>query len=105
VATEDETHPRQDEDDGPFFESVLRAMDNCDVPQSELDFVIPRPLHFVQASPRGTPWISHVGNWSDVRLEGDKLLKWKEATVNANIGDVFVMDIVPGGQAEEIGIS
>jgi serine/threonine protein phosphatase PrpC/serine/threonine protein kinase len=91
------------QEDGPFFESVLRAMDNCDLP--EVDFVAPRPLHFVASFRRGLSLglvLTEPGE--DVELEGDNLSKWNEATGNANPGDVFVMDIVPGGQAEELGV-
>ena len=102
---EDDGHPHQDEDDGPFFESIRRAMDNCDVAQSELDFMTPRPLQNKRSPKTRNPLgvvMSEAGD--DVELEEGGIMKWKEATMNSNPGDAFVMDIVPGGQAKEIGL-
>ena len=104
-AKDDDGHPHQDEDDGPFFESIRRAMDNCDVAQSELDFMTPRPLQNKRSPKTRNPLgvvMSEAGD--DVELEEGGIMKWKEATMNSNPGDAFVMDIVPGGQAKEIGL-
>jgi serine/threonine protein phosphatase PrpC/serine/threonine protein kinase len=93
--------------DGAFFEDVLRAMDNCEVPffAENTDFVPPRPLHYV-ASFRRSVSLGLVLAEADeeVDLEGGNLEKWKEATIKGNPGDVFVAGVVEGGQAEEIGI-
>jgi serine/threonine protein phosphatase PrpC len=91
-------------DDGLFFESVLRALDQCPVEEPDMDFVAPRPLHFVASFRRGEPLGLVLSEAGDVELDGDKLTKWNEATKEANLGDVFVMDIVPGSQADSIGI-
>lgn len=91
-------------DDGLFFESVLRALDQCHVEEPDMDFVAPRPLHFAASFRRGEPLGLVLSEAGDVELDGDKLLKWNEATKDANLGDVFVMDIVAGSQADNIGV-
>ena len=96
---EDSTH-----DDGIWFESVLRALDQCHVPETESVFVAPRPLHFVASFRRGQPLGLVLSEPGPVDLEGDNLLKWNEATNDTDPGSVFVMDIIAESQADEIGI-
>jgi serine/threonine protein phosphatase PrpC/serine/threonine protein kinase len=92
-------------DDGYFFESVLRTIDECEVPDEKVNFVTPRPLHFVASFQRGEPLgllLSEAGD--DLEIEPEFLNQWKVTTANAKPGDVFVMGIVPNSQASEIGI-
>lgn len=92
-------------EDGPFFQSVKTLMD-CELKDPpSVDFVSPRPLHFLASFRRGFPLglvLSEVGE--EVDLEGDDLLKWKEAVKGCKKGDVLVKQIIEGGQADDMGI-
>jgi serine/threonine protein phosphatase PrpC/serine/threonine protein kinase len=91
-------------DDGPFLEALLTVMDTCEVPP-DMEKVEPRPLHYVASFERDIP-LGIVLAEATVDLEfddSDKFTKWRDATNNAQPGDVFIQDILRGGRAEALG--
>jgi len=83
--------------DGPFFESVIEMMEECEV---QVPPTVQRPLHFVATFRRHVP----LGL---ILSEADPMCtdtKWVEATANAAPGDVFVQRILPDSQAGQMGI-
>lgn len=98
------------ERDGPFFAMVLEALETCEIPS------ISRPLHFVATFARsqslGLILSEMVGDGDETQLDDaddDGTAKancqlWKEATKDAMAGEVFVKEIVPGSQADQLRI-
>ena len=85
--------------DQSFFSMVVEALEICEIPS------ISRPLHFVATFSRS----QSLGLILSEKDEGDDEDEdvsslWKEATKDAFPGEVFVKDIVPDGQADELGI-
>ncbi|KAL7550868.1 hypothetical protein ACHAWF_014070 [Thalassiosira exigua] len=123
----------ENEVDGKFFAGVLESFELCDLPDNgaavgvpmddysaaitttpgqlsaEQALVIPRPLHYVATFSRSQSLglilseVDSEGKYDDeLSAEDDKL--WKEATVDARPGEVYIRGIVEGGQAESIGV-
>jgi len=80
-------------EDGPFFNMVLESMETCPIP------TLSRPLHYVATFSRQVPLGLIL---SEVDEEDDPF--WREATKNAEPGEVFVKGFVPDGQADKLGI-
>jgi serine/threonine protein kinase len=92
-------------DDGPFFKSVIDSMESC----ATTDVQVSRPLHFVvsmrRALPLGLVLSEAVTDDPDEEFNNPTdLEKWKRATADASPGQVFIREIIPGGQADELGI-
>jgi len=81
------------EEDGPFFRMVIEAMETCPMP------TISRPLHYVATFSRS----QSLGLVLSEMDEDDDNPEWKEATKFASPGEVFIKEIVPGGQADGLG--
>ncbi len=82
--------------DGPFFSMIIESMEICELP------TVSRPLHFVATFSRSKP-LGLV--FSEVDSDDDDTRElWLQATKEADIGEVFVKEIIPGGQADELGI-
>ena len=81
-------------EDGPFFSMVIESMETCEIP------TISRPLHFVATFSRKESLGLILSELDD---EEENPL-WREATKDAVDGEVFVKEVVPGGQADELGI-
>eukprot|EP00540_Astrosyne_radiata_P006569 CAMPEP_0116832662 /NCGR_PEP_ID=MMETSP0418-20121206/6014_1 /TAXON_ID=1158023 /ORGANISM="Astrosyne radiata, Strain 13vi08-1A" /LENGTH=864 /DNA_ID=CAMNT_0004462043 /DNA_START=501 /DNA_END=3095 /DNA_ORIENTATION=- len=104
-------------EDGPYFDSVIRLIDSCEVLneipyyQSSLDETKPeepRPLHFVASFRRGMPLgllLGEVGGSNaEEELEGEELQKWKAAAGASRGGDVLIQRVIKGSQAEALGV-
>jgi len=102
--------------DGKYFNIVIEDLEICTLSDSAEDIteeapgdmlvVDPRPLHFVATFDRDEP-LGLVLAEVDAVEEDEAYTyeqEWKSATIDAKAGDVFVRDIVPGGQADGIGI-
>ena len=108
--------------DGAYFDFVIQDLDICTLPSEMLGVVgeavigeratpavaVPRPLHYVATFDRYESLglvISEAGATDDVE-DGEYLHQDERnaATTGSNTGDVFVRDIVVGGQAERIGV-
>jgi serine/threonine protein kinase len=85
--------------DGPFFEMVIESMENCEIITDEVP-AVSRPLHFVATFSRKQP-LGLILSEQDDEYESSV---WKESTKEAEQGEVFVKELVEGGQAEEFGI-
>jgi hypothetical protein len=83
--------------DGPFFESVVALMEECEVAPP----AVQRPLHFVATFRRHVP-LGLVLSEADDESCTDP--KWIEATKDADKGDVFVQRVLPDSQASQMGI-
>jgi serine/threonine protein kinase len=81
--------------DGPFFESVIALMEECEVPPT-----VQRPLHFVATFRRHVPLGLVLSEIEPSCTDP----KWIEATADAEPGEVFVQKIVPDSQADQMGI-
>jgi serine/threonine protein kinase len=86
-------------DDGPFFEMVIESMESCEIFSDEVP-AVSRPLHFVATFSRKQP----LGLVLSERDDEYQSPVWKESTKEAEDGEVFVKELVAGGQAEEFGI-
>jgi serine/threonine protein kinase len=86
-------------DDGPFFEMVIESMESCEIFADEVP-AVSRPLHFVATFSRKQP----LGLVLSERDDEYQSPVWKESTKEAEDGEVFVKELVVGGQAEEFGI-
>ena len=88
--------------DGPFFGMVIESMEICELP------TVSRPLHFVATFSRKKPLglvFSEVDEDSkDDDTETTASHLRLEATKDALPGEVFIKEIIPGGQADELGI-
>lgn len=80
-------------EDGPFFNMVLESMETCPIP------TLSRPLHYVATFSRQQP----LGLILSEIDEEDNIF-WREATKNGELGEVFVKELVPDGQADKLGI-
>eukprot|EP00980_Cylindrotheca_fusiformis_P007760 scaffold1648_cov115-Cylindrotheca_fusiformis.AAC.15 len=80
-------------EDCPFFTMVIESMDTCPMP------VMSQPLHYVATFSRDLP----LGLLLSERDEEDDNPEWAEATKFAQDGQVFIKEIIPGGQAAELG--
>ena len=81
-------------EDGPFFSMVIESMETCPIP------TISRPLHYVATFSRK----ESLGLVLSEIDEEDDNPEWVEATKNSQPGEVYVKEIVPNGQAAELGI-
>ena len=81
--------------DGPFFESVVSLMEECQVPPT-----VQRPLHFVATFRRHMPLGLVLSEIDPTRTDP----KWIEATADAELGEVFVQKILPDSLADQMGI-
>jgi len=101
--------------DGKYFNFVNEDLDICtlsdmtettEVSLDEMLTLDPRPLHFLATFFRDEP-LGLVLSEVDV-VDEDKSYEheeqWKTAIISAKPGDVFVRNIVPGGQADTMGI-
>jgi serine/threonine protein kinase len=82
--------------DGPFFESVVALMDQCEVAPP----TVQRPLHFVATFRRNMP-LGLVLSEADTEMNTPE---WIEATADAERGEVFVQSILSDSQADQMGI-
>lgn len=80
-------------EDCPFFTMVIESMDTCPMP------MISRPLHYVATFSRKQSLGLLLSELDD---EEDNP-EWVEATKFAQAGQVFIKEIVEGGQAAELG--
>jgi serine/threonine protein kinase len=104
-------------EDGPFFTMVIESMDACEIP------TMSQPLQFVATFTLGKSLGLELSEMddnndddaaddddADVDVDGDDTvdeasrLLWKTATSRAVEGEVFIKEIVQGGQADELGI-
>jgi hypothetical protein len=81
---------------GPFFDSVVALMDQCEVAPP----TVQRPLHFVATFRRNVP-LGLVLSEADADITTPE---WIEATADADPGEVFVQSIVLDSQADQMGI-
>jgi len=105
IKTEQEEGKDDDDDDDidhSFFGMVVEALETCEIPS------ISRPLHYVATFSRSKSLgliLSEKDNEDEEESETNETSSlWKEATKDAFPGEVFVKDIVPNGQADELGI-
>lgn len=82
--------------DGPFFESVVALMDQCEVARP----TVQRPLHFIATFRRNVP-LGLVLFEVDTEMNSPE---WVEATADAEQGEVFVQSILSDSQADQMGI-
>ena len=90
--------------DGPFFESVVALMDQCEVALSP---TVQRPLHFVATFRRNVPLglvLSEANTEEEDDGDAPSSSEWIEATADAEPGEVFVQGILPNSQADQMGI-
>ena len=90
-------------EDGPFFTMVMESLDTCAIP------ALSRPLHFVatfsQSMPLGLVLSEFAGEDDhEDGMDAESKMLWKEATKDATDGEVFVKEIIEGGQADDLGI-
>ena len=116
--------------DGKFFNSVIESLEVCVLPlgdklednqdvindsqldkanDSEPNFSMPRPLHFIATFDRKNSLGLILSEANIEEDEDDENLErsravWKLATQGACQGEVFVRDIVKDGQADKMGI-
>ena len=86
-------------DDGPYLREVLEVTELC--------FIAPPiwPLHFVATFARNRPLgLVLAEPDSEMTTTTTPNEKWIRATEEAAPGEVFVQDIIEGGQADEMGI-
>jgi len=81
-------------EDGPFFSMVVESMETCPIP------TISRPLHYVATFSRKQSLGLVLSEIDDEEDDPE----WVEATKFAQVGEVFVKNVVEGSQAEELGI-
>lgn len=84
--------------DGPFFESVVSLMEQCEV--RELPPTAQRPLHFVATFRRNVS-LGLILSEADTKCTDPN---WIQATKDAQPGEVFVQSLTPGCQADQMGI-
>jgi serine/threonine protein kinase len=101
--------------DGSYFNYVIEDLEICTIPEfptetvdqvSDISSVSPRPLHFVATFDRSEPLglILAEADAGDDDGEYQHGEAWKKAISGSKDGDVFIRDIIPGGQAERIGV-
>jgi hypothetical protein len=103
------------EKDGPYFHFVMEEMDICNLPFDEnpdesvnqIDSGIDRQLHFVASFDRSASLgliLAEPDAEQDLDDEYEYSEVWLEATKTSKPGDLFIRDIVKGGQADTMGI-
>jgi hypothetical protein len=102
VLSDDDRNERIDPDlfDGPYLLDVLESLETCEIPTI-------RPLHFVTSFDRSTSLGLYLAEADGVDISSmDETIQeqWQRATADAGSGEVFVQDIIPGGQADKMGI-
>jgi len=83
--------------DGPFFKMVLESMETCPIP------TITRALHYVATFSRMESLGLVLSEYDEEDEESNSDPEWVEATKYAQPGEVFIKEIVPGGQADRLG--
>lgn len=113
--------PANEEEEGSFFASVLEASESCEidyVDETETsqvssvnidNLISPRPLNFVASFERASSLglmlaEADADTQEDYGDDTEKVAAWKAATAGALSGEVFVKDVVEGGQADDMGI-
>lgn len=91
--------PDEDLYDGPYLMDVLETLKVCEVPSVW-------PLQYVASFDRQTTMGLYLAEADADISELDEVAaqQWKQATVDARIGDVFVQEIIPGSQADLMGV-
>jgi serine/threonine protein kinase len=120
--------------DGKFFAGILKTFESCELPDegtaigvptmekeaaaasvpavssvAEMALVMPYPLHYVATFSRSKSLgliLSEVdpeGKYEDELGEEDDKL-WRDATANAQPGEVYIRGVVEGSQAATMGI-
>jgi|AntRauTorckE5430_2_1112549.scaffolds.fasta_scaffold06336_2 hypothetical protein len=106
------------EQDGKYFNIVIEDLEICTLSDDDGDmtedtlnedemFVVdPRPLNFVATFDRDKPLGLVLAEVDAVEEDAayEHSHQWEIATAGAKAGNVFVRDIVTGGQADQIGI-
>jgi len=87
-----------EEADGPFFASIVTMMETCEISPEGMG---PRPLHYVATFRRYQPLGLVLAEAGQDSVEDPQ---WKEATSNAQPGEVFIQDIAIDSQAHQMGI-
>lgn len=100
IVTDDEVEAfeARKELDGPFFAMVLESMETCPIP------TISRALHYVATFSRRESLGLVLSEYDAEDDEANSDPEWVEATKYAQAGEVFIKEIVPGGQADRLGI-
>jgi serine/threonine protein kinase len=86
--------------DGPYLLDVLESLDACDIPTI-------RPLHFVTSFDRSTSlglFLSEADSVNIDEMDSVSREQWLYGTSDAEPGEVFIKEIIPGGQADKIGV-
>jgi serine/threonine protein kinase len=86
--------------DGAFLLDVLESLEACEIPTI-------RPLHFVTSFDRSTSlglFLSEVESVNVDEMDSSTREQWLAATADALPGEVFIQEIIPGGQADKIGV-
>jgi len=97
-------------DESSFFESVVASYDECDIEdfQQTETMATPRPLHYVATFNKVDSLglvLSEIDDDDDDNSDTlDSNHSWEQAVENAQPGEVFIKEIIPLGQADEIGI-
>ncbi|CAJ1962082.1 unnamed protein product [Cylindrotheca closterium] len=100
VDDDDENIESKQELDGPFFNMVIECMETCPIP------TITRALHYVATFSRRESLGLVLSEYDEEDEEDDESNsdpEWLEATKFAQVGEVFIKEIVPGGQADRMG--
>lgn len=87
-------------EDNPFFTMVIESMETCPIP------TISRPLHYVATFSRSDSLGLVLSEKDEDKedVDDEVTFEWTEATKNAQPGEVFIKAILPGSQADQIGI-
>jgi len=92
-----------DFNDGVYLREVVDSSEVCSLPPTVW------PLHYVAAFDMKKPLGLYLAESSHsdeapYEMNEDQIAKWVEGTEDAAPGEVFVQGVVPGGQAEDMGI-
>ena len=86
--------------DGAYLLDVLESLEACEIPTI-------RPLHFVTSFDRSSSlglYLSEVDSVNIDEMDSISREQWLYATSDAVPGDVFIQEVIPGGQADKIGV-
>jgi serine/threonine protein kinase len=86
--------------DGAYLLDVLESLEACEIPTI-------RPLHFVTSFDRSSSlglFLSEVGSVNVAEMDSASREQWLAATADAVPGEVFIQEVIPGGQADKIGV-
>lgn len=86
--------------DGAYLLDVLESLEACEIPTI-------RPLHFVTSFDRSSSlglFLSEVESVNVNEMDPATREQWLAATADAVPGEVFIQEIIPGGQADKIGV-